>query len=466
MDIQEQDNEVVENKSSGIFSLSAALIKKLYPNSEQSSVDNDEYNEKLTDEHINDDKSEVSKSLIRLIDDTQNVFKQDISFNSIKNMAYEVTNDSESNHVLIALANVLNKVSKKFVIEKQDLLFKMPLALLEKFHFAKEYQDRSELLLEQCKKIQSVGDLSTCLQDVYELFYSVYQDTYADKEELEIFLFNIGAQVSLIGEKLHTVAEEQASDLKVQGELNLKMNDAVSLISENISSGNDLASLKNIVKDQLDTLQNIVEEERELVKAQEMRVNNSVKVLANRVNELKQEAQVLREKVQREKEHALLDPLTGIYNRQAYNEKVSELGMLAKKHGNKLSLSIWDIDHFKRFNDRYGHVVGDKVLKSVAEKLNSSLKDEYFLARYGGEEFSMLLPGLTAESAKEFADYVRNEVSNITFMVKGKKVQITVSCGIASIQDNDNAQSLFERADKALYSAKEEGRNRVNTYKP
>lgn len=461
MDTQNSDDDVVENKSSGLFSLPAAFIKKLYAHTEPLADQQIGEAEILEDEK-SEEVNEASRSLISLISIAQSLFQNNDAFGSVKNMANEITDLSESNHILFSLANVLKKVSKKYVIEKQELVFELPLEIIKKFKFSKDYQDRSTSLENKCKKIQSISDLNVCLQAIYELFYDVYKDAYADKEELEKFLINIGAQISRIGDKLHTVAEAQVTDLKIQGDLNIKMNDAVSLISENIISGNDLASLKQTVKVQLDTLQNIVEEERQIVIAQETRVHESVRALANQVNVLKLEAQELRGKVQREKEQALRDPLTGLYNRQAYNEKITEIIAEKEKHNNNLSLLIWDIDHFKKFNDLYGHVVGDKVLKTVAEKFTKLLEENYFLARYGGEEFVMLVPGLSIEKSKQYADQVRSEVSNIAFMVKGKNIQITISCGIASIQANDNAQRIFERADKALYAAKEQGRNRVN----
>ena len=467
MDTQDSDNDVLDNKSSGILSLPAAFIKKLYANNDQPSevqADQQVIGSEVYERESNEDINEVSKSLSNLVSSAQELFQNHDAFGSVKNMAQAITDISDSNHVLISLANVLKKVSSKYVIEKQALVFGLPLEVLKKFKFSKDYQDRSTALQEKCKNIQSVTDLNECLRAIYDLFYNVYQDAYADKEELENFLFNIGAQISRIGDNLHNVAEEQASDLKVQGDLNLKMHDAVSLISKNIISGNDLASLKETVKVQLNTLQSIVEEERHIVKVQETRVNNSVKVLAKKVNELKLETLELRDKVQREKEQALRDPLTGLYNRQAYNDKISEIITSTKDYDSNLSLLIWDIDYFKKFNDMYGHVVGDRVLKAVADKLSKLLKDNYFLARYGGEEFAMLTPELSIEESKVYADHVRNEVSNIAFIIKGKKVQITISCGIASIQMNDNAQSIFERADKALYAAKEQGRNRVNIY--
>ncbi len=467
MDTQDSDNDVLENKSSGLLSLPAAFIKKLYTNNDQlldAQRDQQAIESEVYEDESSEDVSEVSKSLSNLVCSVQELFQNHDAFSSVRNMAQAITDASDSNHVLISLANVLKKVSNKYVIEKQEIVFGLPLEILKKFKFSKNYQDRSTALQEQCKNIQSITDLNACLRAMYELFYSVYQDAYADKEELEKFLFNIGAQISRIGDKLHTVAEEQASDIKIQGDLNLKMNDAVSLISKNIISGNDLASLKETVKVQLDALQSIVEEERQIVKAQETHVNNNVKVLAKRVNELKLETLELRDKVQREKEQALRDPLTGLFNRQAYNDKITEFITSTEEYDSNLSLLIWDIDHFKRFNDIYGHVVGDRVLKAVANKLSKLLKDDYFLARYGGEEFAMLIPELSIEESKMYADHVRNEISNIAFMIKGKKVQITISCGIASIQTNDNAQSIFERADKALYAAKEQGRNRVNIF--
>ena len=470
MNASNSDSEVGESKSSGLLSLPAAFIKKLYTNtgplSDQQELQNVESQDNVDVDKNNENEEigEVSKSLMSLIDSAQTLFNDNNSFEAVKNRANQISDVSESNHVLFSLANILKKVSKKYVIEKQDHVFALPQEILKKFKFSKDYLDRSAALKKQCKKIQSVTDLNVCLQAIYELFYSVYEDAYADKAELENFLFNIGAQISRIGDKLNTVAEEQISDLEIQGDLNIKMNDAVSVINKNIMSGNDLASLKNTVKVQLDTLQNIVEEERQIVKAQETRVHRNVKALANQVNELKLEAQELRDKVKSEREQALRDPLTGLYNRQAYNEKITEIFSANEENKGNFSLLIWDIDHFKKFNDLYGHVVGDKVLKTVADKLTKLLKDNYFLARYGGEEFTMLIPELPIEKSKEYADDVRNEVSNIAFMVKGKKVQITISCGIADIQANDNAQGIFERADKALYAAKEQGRNRVNIY--
>ena len=461
MSAQNSDNEVIENKSSGLFSLPGAFLKKLYANHDQEKNINEGRGINTHDSEIKkeDELSEVSKSLLSLINKTQKIFNNDESFVAVKNMAFEAHNDAIVNQVLLALTSVIRNVDKKFCVEKKEEIYQLPSLILKNFKFSKQYQEQSNALKNKCKSINSIDELNSCFQSAYNLFYSVYQDAYADKEELEKFLFNMGSRISSIGDKLNIVTEEQEIDLKIQGDLNLKMNDAVKMISNDIFTGNDLASLKNTVKVQLDSLQSIVEEERKIVKSQESRIQKSVKVLANRVHELQKEARELRDKVQHEKEKALKDSLTGINNRQAYNEKVLEL--IQSEDDINACLLIWDIDHFKKFNDQYGHVVGDKVLKTVANKMKMSLKKDYFLARYGGEEFAMLLPDMSVENAIQFANTVRKEVSKTVFLAKGEKVQITVSCGIARYQHKDNQQTLFERADQALYTAKQEGRDRV-----
>ena len=461
MTSESSDSEIVENKSSGIFSLPGALLKKLYTNSDEARLENISQNESSEFEDIQKETelTEASKALLSLINNAQKLFQNDESFSNVKKMAYEVVDEESANRVIFAFISTLKKSSKQFCIERKEEIFQLPLDILNNFKFSGKYKEQSKSLKNKCKNIGSFSEVNECFEAAYGLFYTIYQDTNSDKEELEKFLFNIGSRISHISDKLHDVAEEQESDIKIQGDLNVRMNNAVKLISNNIVTGNDLDSLKNTVKEQLDSLQNIVEEEREIVKAQEFRIQNNVKALANRVHELQKEAQELRVKVQHEKEQALKDILTGINNRQAYNEKVSDL--IDSDGAVSACLLIWDIDHFKKFNDQYGHVVGDKVLKTVAEKMNSSLEHDYFLARYGGEEFAMLLPGLSVDEAMQFANTVREDVSNIVFLVKGQQVKVTVSCGITSYQQEDNEQTLFERADKALYVAKQDGRNRV-----
>jgi diguanylate cyclase len=125
-----------------------------------------------------------------------------------------------------------------------------------------------------------------------------------------------------------------------------------------------------------------------------------------------------------------------------------------------LCIAAWDIDHFKRINDAYGHRAGDKVLRIVADTLAERLRETDFLARYGGEEFVMILPGTQADGAAQVIEAMRAAVAGLGFHFRGNPVSVTVSCGITPFRDGDSPDEAFERADKALYRAKQAGRNR------
>jgi diguanylate cyclase (GGDEF)-like protein len=167
---------------------------------------------------------------------------------------------------------------------------------------------------------------------------------------------------------------------------------------------------------------------------------------------------------------AVTNQLTGLYNYHYFNEKLDEAFRDAKAHGEELSLIIFDIDHFKSYNDTYGHVVGDEVLRQVSA-IAKEIADEHglFLARYGGEEF-VALAKLTSLEAAAVAEELRRRVEGHQFLYQDRTLKhITISCGIAHVEEHDASTTgeLMEKADQALYwGAKEMGRNRVAVFNP
>jgi diguanylate cyclase len=123
-------------------------------------------------------------------------------------------------------------------------------------------------------------------------------------------------------------------------------------------------------------------------------------------------------------------------------------------------LVIWDIDHFKSINDRFGHRAGDRALTTIAHILSSFIRETDFVGRFGGEEFVMILAGADANSALKVAEHIRLKVEGAEFSFNGKTVKITISCGVTFYQAEDTPEQAFERADQALYQAKRQGRNR------
>lgn len=163
---------------------------------------------------------------------------------------------------------------------------------------------------------------------------------------------------------------------------------------------------------------------------------------------------------------SLIDGLTGIANRRHFDETLEKEWRLALANDNMISLILLDIDFFKKFNDHYGHLVGDDCLRKVVKVLIEALKrDGDFLARYGGEEFAVILPSTSMEKAWNISERLRTNVESLKIAHQESKVSeyVTVSIGVATIKANGNMapDRLIEKADYALYQAKHEGRNRV-----
>jgi diguanylate cyclase len=182
--------------------------------------------------------------------------------------------------------------------------------------------------------------------------------------------------------------------------------------------------------------------------------------MRSRIAQLEAEANRLHDELKDEQRASTIDVLTKIPNRLAYEKRIDEELKRWQRFRQPTCIAVWDVDHFKRINDSYGHRAGDRVLLAVAECLSGRIRGTDFLARYGGEEFVMILPGTRLDDALRVIDEMRIAVSNIGFHFRGNPVSITISSGVTVIADADSAGSAFERADKALYQAKEDGRNR------
>jgi diguanylate cyclase (GGDEF)-like protein len=157
---------------------------------------------------------------------------------------------------------------------------------------------------------------------------------------------------------------------------------------------------------------------------------------------------------------AFIDALTGVKNRTAFENNFRREIEISRRKSSELSLIVLDIDWFKGVNDRYGHSVGDLVLKNVAQTVEASIRCSDALYRYGGEEFVLVLLGTDRHGAKRLAERIRQNVASLYFS-NPKGLQVTLSLGVATMQKDDSCQGLFDRADAALYQAKEAGRNRV-----
>ena len=231
---------------------------------------------------------------------------------------------------------------------------------------------------------------------------------------------------------------------------NVKFSSSLKAFDKALKSNPSAEDLQQLVDDITTELDGIIDAN--------IAMDESLNTINQEVSALKSEMSDLRSVV-------MTDQLTSLNNRRAFDEEViSHIDTFNQKEFES-SLLVVDIDHFKKFNDVHGHLIGDKVLTYVAQALKQSVKGDDFVARYGGEEFVILLPNTGIDEAKIVANNLRQKIAKRNLTIgKEKKLplgNITVSVGCASLKYEDNKDSYFIRADEALYRAKSAGRNCV-----
>ena len=226
--------------------------------------------------------------------------------------------------------------------------------------------------------------------------------------------------------------------------------------SENLSSvGKKLAAVVDSeqVRKLVDSLVKTTHDMRDTTKALEARLALSKAEISN----LQQSLEAIRAE-------SLTDPLTGLGNRKYFDRSLEAAVAKALESSEPLSLLMFDIDYFKSFNDSYGHLTGDQVLRLVGMSLKQSIKGQDITARYGGEEFAVVLPNTALRQALTVADHIRRAVMSKELKKKSTGEilgRVTISVGVSMLKPGDDMDSLIERADACLYAAKRAGRNRV-----
>jgi diguanylate cyclase len=220
-------------------------------------------------------------------------------------------------------------------------------------------------------------------------------------------------------------------------------------VTEKLGQSKDREGLRMIVESLVQSAKDMEESNQKL----EERLNAS----KAEINELQVNLEVVRNE-------SLTDPLTQLANRKFFDNTLAQAIEDSRTTKEALSLVMTDIDHFKAFNDNFGHLTGDQVLRLVAMSVKQNVKGQDTAARYGGEEFAIILPNTVLRSAITVGDHIRRAVMTKELMKRstGEHLgRVTISIGIATLHKTDTVQSLIERADACLYAAKRHGRNRV-----
>ena len=282
----------------------------------------------------------------------------------------------------------------------------------------------------------------------------------AEKSEMENFLRQLTDRLQELETHLHGAQEHRLASFKSGQELERSVKAEVTDMETTVQQATSLSSLKASVQDRLVMIRQSVDDHRQAEEQRQSELEARLNHVTSRLRTVEQETTQLRAHLHKRKIQALSDPLTGIPNRTAFEDRLAREYGRWKRYRHALTLMILDVDHFKQINDGYGHKAGDKALQLIALVLKQNLRETDFLARYGGEEFIALLPDTPHERIRQVAEKLRQAIEVSDFHHRGQRVPITVSCGYAGFQETDTPDRVFQRADSALYRAKAGGRNR------
>lgn len=283
--------------------------------------------------------------------------------------------------------------------------------------------------------------------------------TSEKNEELYARFFERDVEKENVDKRLSEIAVSEDIRKKIEDSIVKTIKD-IFLSSESVGSYNEalhqhfksMADVKNINEIRF-IVSSLIKETAETIKSSE----KTQEELQNTVKELEEARKSLHE-VQME---ARTDSLTGLNNRLYFDERAKEEMERFKRYKIPCSIAMIDIDHFKRLNDTYGHIVGDRALVHVSKELVKNLRKIDFVARYGGEEFAVILPSTAIKDAVTVIEKIRQELFDTDFLVKDKTVEITVSGGVKEFCEGETIVQVIEKSDQALYLAKNSGRNQV-----
>ncbi|QXH35755.1 GGDEF domain-containing protein [Pseudomonas muyukensis] len=332
------------------------------------------------------------------------------------------------------------------------------IGLLDDLSLPERHKAQALQMRERVSRGLNWYELIPVLDDLAVLMLAI---TDSGQHEFEAYLQELNGRLESFQSHLHEASAGHADNSSAARELDSQLREQVDGLQNSVQGAADVDSLKHILENRLEGLLVTMDEHQHERDRREQELAGRLQGLAERVASMEQEAQGYREHLEEQRQKAMIDPLTGLPNRAAWSERVEREVLDWQEHGGHLAMAILDLDHFKRINDGYGHLAGDKVLKIVAEQLRKRLRGRDFIARFGGEEFVLLLPQTTPPAAAQVAEALRAAIEACPFHFKGERVVITTSIGLSAFRSGERGDQVLKRADEALYRAKDQGRNRV-----
>ena len=333
-------------------------------------------------------------------------------------------------------------------------------ALLHQLLDDTEIPDKFEALAEKIKQdLHSNTPITTTLDQTVSLFFQIKKYLQSEKQEITEFLTQLTEQLTELGITASGTNSSSKSTTNKRNLLDQSVSTQMLDLQQSSKDATKLEPLKELIQSRLADITKQIQKHQIQENMDRHKIHQELDSLTIKFNGMEQESQLLKNKLIAAQQKAIHDPLTGLPNRLAYDNRLETEMARWKRYQTPLSLIIWDIDFFKQINDSFGHKAGDKTLILISKLFSHHCRETDFVSRFGGEEFTMLLSDTDTQAALQAAEKLRQIIENTAFNSNGKKIAITISCGITQFTDGDTANSAFNRADKALYDAKNNGRN-------
>lgn len=311
-------------------------------------------------------------------------------------------------------------------------------------------------------KLYGNSSLSIVLDETVSLLFQIKKHLQSEQKDIADFLSQLTDQLADLGVNAEGVSSTSKATTEKRNLLDESVSLQVKELQKSSKDATQLEPLKQLIHKRLATITQQIQEHHSQEKNERNKtekVELQLESLTAKIKTMEKESRQLKDKLMAANERAIHDPLTGLPNRLAYDDRLKLELAHWKRYHTPVSLLVWDIDFFKKINDNFGHKAGDKTLILIGKLLSDHCRETDFVSRFGGEEFTMLLSNTDAQSALLAANKIRKVIEKTAFNSNGKKISITVSCGVTQFTDADSDSSAFDRADKALYAAKNNGRN-------
>lgn len=332
--------------------------------------------------------------------------------------------------------------------------------LLDTLSLPSELTDQVENLKDKLGEGLSDYSVAPALTAIADLISAMRRQMEDENKELQEFLQQLGDKLKEIDLNLSGAQTSHKASMSSGRDFDAVVHAHVKDIESTVDAAPESSQLKQQIQGRLDAIREHLDQYREAEETRQHQLETELEQLNTRVHGMEDEGEKLRQRLQEKHEQAVRDQLTGLHNRLAYDERIVQEFARWKRYGHSTVLMMIDIDHFKSVNDTYGHKAGDKALVLIADQIRNNLRESDFLARFGGEEFVVLMPETNLDAAIVAADKLLKAVEQCEFHYQNAKVNITISGGLAQLRKDDTSETLFQRADDAMYRAKEAGRNR------